>query len=433
MLGLPLLMGGVNLAEFGRITLVLFLTLLLSLASGMLASAVCRDTRAAVLVSFCVMLGLTGGLYLLAFAVSPGPGVPSTWVLLPSPIMAFVHSGAAGYDLRAGHVQYWISVGLVAAMALAQLIVTSVLLPRAGQDKDVVVKRSPKTGAFRPHRRVPLTANPFAWLVGREPLLGWPGRVVLTGLFTVWLWLFVAVLFEVPRRTPPLFIAAFCIAFGLHVIVKGLLALEASRCLSADQRSGALELLLATPLSPRAILAGQWQALKRQFAWLNAGLVLMNLAMAAMVILGRRNLDMPFDVAGLFSLFFLGGIFLLWVDFLAIVWVGMWMGLRGLRHHRAALNALGLVLMPPWIAVFLFIFLSMSSGVSPGTMMLCWAVWLGLSVASAQVAVARRKHELLHQFRRLASGDRHRRYVEVFPLWRADWETDEAVVVPPGR
>src|SRR5262249_30752973 len=67
MLGMPLLMGGTTLGEFGRMVLVLAVTLALSLAAGMLASALCEETRNAMLMSFGVMAALTGGITIVWF------------------------------------------------------------------------------------------------------------------------------------------------------------------------------------------------------------------------------------------------------------------------------------------------------------------------------------------------------------------------------
>src|SRR5205807_2027360 len=47
LLALPLLMGGVTVGEFSRVTLVLIVTLLFSLSIGMLISGFLRDTRQA--------------------------------------------------------------------------------------------------------------------------------------------------------------------------------------------------------------------------------------------------------------------------------------------------------------------------------------------------------------------------------------------------
>jgi ABC-type transport system involved in multi-copper enzyme maturation permease subunit len=404
MLGLPLLMGGVTFAEFGRMTLVLFVTLLLSLATGMMASALCRETRSALFASFCVVAGLAGGFFLVGLLARLALGGDPTWLLAPSPIMAFVASGADVYDLAGGGAQFWTSIGMVTGIAVGQLIVTSVRLPRLWQEDatDPAPCRPPEAGRIR--RQVPFAANPFEWLARRDPVIGWAGATALLVVFGIWLWLFMAVMFEPPRKAPPFFIAAFFVAAGLHIVVKGLLAVHASRRLCEDRRSGALELLLTTPLSPKAILSGQWRVLKRQFAWLNAGLVLMNLAMVAMVVTDTKQLDMPGEVSGLFALFFLGGVFLLWVDFQAIGWVAMWMGLRGLRHHRAVLHSLLRVMVPPWIAIILFVFVVMGSGIQAESMTVCWFVWISLCVVTAQVATLRRKRELLLHFRQIACG-----------------------------
>jgi len=44
------------------------------------------------------------------------------------------------------------------------------------------------------------------------------------------------------------------------------LTMEACRRFSADRKTGALELLLSTPLKVEEILRGQWRALSKQFA-----------------------------------------------------------------------------------------------------------------------------------------------------------------------
>src|SRR5262245_7602422 len=60
-LAIPLLMGGVAAAEFGRISLVLLNTLFLSLCAGMLASACCRSGRAAIIWTFLLVLLVAAG------------------------------------------------------------------------------------------------------------------------------------------------------------------------------------------------------------------------------------------------------------------------------------------------------------------------------------------------------------------------------------
>jgi ABC-type transport system involved in cytochrome c biogenesis permease component len=426
MLGLPLLMGGVSFGEFGRMTLVLLLTLMLSLASGMLASAVCRDTRAAMMASFGVMLGLTGVLYLVALLASRVMGWPkSDYLMLPSPILAFFTCADAPYGFRQGCLYFWGSITSLTGLSVVQLGLASFWLPRSWREREVDAAQITHRVAVGPQDRWLLNRNPFQWLLRRERFLPWPARLMLALLFTAWLGFCIAIPFVARNNRHEMFITAFFIAFGLHVIVKGLMALQATRRGSEDCRSGAMELLLVTPLAPAAIIDGHWQVLRQQFAWLNGGLVTINLAMVGVMVVFHEALHMPAEVVVVFSLFFFGGVILLWVDFKAIGWLGLWIGLRGLRHHRAAHNTWSRILVPPWVLVFLFFFIAAQGGVSRDTLIFCWMVWLSLSIANAHIAVSHRKSELLYGFRRLAAGDKSIAVFNALQPWSPGLNSDE--------
>src|SRR6185503_4284163 len=93
------------------------------------------------------------------------------------------------------------------------------------------------------------------------------GRAVLLGLlFALWWSLYIAALL-VPRTGGGDHYVLFCMfmAYGLHVVVKLLVAAQASNRFCEDLRSGALELLLVTPVTPEKMIEGQWRALKLQF------------------------------------------------------------------------------------------------------------------------------------------------------------------------
>ena len=90
-LALPLLMGGLTIGEFWRVTLVLVVTLYLSLSVGMVISALCHDTRAAMVGTFFTMLVVAGVLpvlwWLAALARSRAIGLD--FLLWPNPPHAF--------------------------------------------------------------------------------------------------------------------------------------------------------------------------------------------------------------------------------------------------------------------------------------------------------------------------------------------------------
>ena len=92
-----------------------------------------------------------------------------------------------------------------------------------------------------------------------------------------------------------------------------------------------------------------------------------------------------------------GGILMLLMDARSIGWLGMLMGLRKRRHHSAIFGTLAAVLVPPWVAIFLFIFVaSHGRGIQSGEMIVlilfyfagttvlnaCLTAWAQQSIAS---------------------------------------------------
>jgi len=428
-LGLPLLMGGVSGAEFVRMVLVLLTTLFLSLACGMFASAFARDTRAAMILSFALVLALTGAVLLIALLAGRAVGTTKAiWLMLPSPLLGFLRVSDVWHQFGSGAPQYWWSNCTVALIAITLLAMACRRVRHSWQESGSEPAREAKRllPAARDYSLF-FALNPFAWLTARDSFPGKWTRVFLGLLFAAWLVFYTGVYLSLPRTGPLWFVTAFCIAFGLHALVKGLMAAQATRRLCEDRQSGALELLLATRLSPSEVLGGQWHTLWKQFRWLLWALTLVNLLLV-FAVLGGVPGDMGPNVALLFSSFFLGGIVLLWVDFRAIGWLGMWTALSGIRQHRAVLNTLARILGPPWLAIFLFVAMMVSGGGSSlGTVFVCWMVWFVLSIVSARMVAVKRKRELFDGFRQLAAGDKPSPVSEKPRLWSPEWETTRAV------
>src|SRR5687768_13663191 len=103
--------------------------------------------------------------------------------------------------------------------------------------------------------------------------------------------------------------------------------MRAVRRFSEDRLSGALELLLVTPLQARDILSGQQRALQRFFGAPGAWLVLLNIALIILIHTSAA-LNMGPSDQGIFTGIFLGGILALFADSFALSWIGMEMGLR---------------------------------------------------------------------------------------------------------
>jgi len=137
--------------------------------------------------------------------------------------------------------------------------------------------------------------------------------------------------------------------FGLSLSVKFLAASEAGRRFSDDRQNGALELLLTTPLKERDIVSGHRRALWAQFRGaliFVAALFLSNLWL--MLTSHTRRFHDP-----VLPLMMIGNVVVLFTDFYAITWTGLWAGLQARQHFLGVLGTVARVLFIPWLAYFL--------------------------------------------------------------------------------
>src|SRR5262249_29129068 len=126
----------------------------------------------------------------------------------------------------------------------------------------------------------------------------------------------------------------------------------------ADQRkTGALELLLSTPLKVEEILHGQWLALRRQFF----GPVIAVLIIECLFMLACARESVPDEERVFWFSLWLGGMLMFVADLVALYWIGLWQGLTSRNPLRAIGGSLARVLVVPWIAygaVLLFVVLT---------------------------------------------------------------------------
>jgi len=250
-----------------------------------------------------------------------------------------------------------------------------------------------------------MEGSPFCWLCCQDHLarlLAWVVVVVIGGVWLCFLvagWVGRRGFFEVA------FVLSMIVAFFLHVGLKVVMALEAGRRLSEDKQSGALELLLATPLSPRAIVFGQWQALRRHFHGPMLALLIVN-AVGFWAVAIANAARLPTSGRVFFGqAFVLGGVALL-VDFYALSWVGMLMGLRSRRHNRAVLVTLARILSVPWLGVVLFVLVvTTAGGVREDDLPGYAFAWFAAGFVFSLVQATWARAELLDRFRRWASDD----------------------------
>jgi ABC-type transport system involved in cytochrome c biogenesis permease component len=341
-LAIPFFLGGVTAGEFWRMTLVLLTTLLFSLVTGLFVSAISRNGRRAFLAT---------GLIVSLFTISP---LLSGYLLegklsvsfspLPNPGHPFTLAADGRYSAAAG--DFWRSWTALVTSSAGLLAMASMLLPRTWIEqrhggnacrwpaRSEFGRRMTSTKGTRKRTRL-LAKNPVLWLAERTSL-----SPVAIGVFwsaCLGLWIFG---FSEMRKNYVPAEALFVTIYVLHGAVKCWVAWEASRRFAEDRRSGALELLLVTPLTERAVLVGWLIGLKRRFAGPIA------------VVLSLDILLWWSGTGGAWLLVMLVASGLFVADCYTLCWIGLWKGLTAKNSTQACVRTIGQVLVFPWFAAF---------------------------------------------------------------------------------
>ena len=416
-MGIPLLLGGIAPGEFWRIMIVCVNSLFFSLAIGMFCSSICRDAVKGTALAFAIILMLTGGL--------PGLGaiLVERYNLPLPPKICFITSPGYDYfmafDATRKHFAnfefFYESVLVVHLISWAALLAACVIVPRSWQDKAAGASGArwsklrrrwgqDTTEVRASFRRRLLEINPFYWLAARDSRKNFYVWFFL--LMVVGFWAWGLMVYPDDWRSSGWYVVTTLL---LHSVLKNWLASMACSRFAADRHSGALELLLATPISVCEILRGQRLALWRQFA---------GPALAVAVV------DMGFLFSGLYSsklniqdpewpLIWLAGMIIFVWDLFALGWVGMWLGLCSRNGSRAAGATLVRICVLPWLAfAFLVMCIALleeffqvpyprwfnNNGVVPVIL------WFVLSGANNLFFVRRAKRKLLAEFRTVATS-----------------------------
>jgi ABC-type transport system involved in cytochrome c biogenesis permease component len=365
-LGVPLLLGGVAPAEFWRVVLVCVNNLFLSLALGMVCSAICKDERKSIGLTLFIIALLTGGLPgivgWISSEISQGNPLYQLFkeepfaLLAPSPgFLCFTAFDSTYKNVLGAHYHwFYISLAFTHLLAWALLLVTMVILPRVWQDKAATPQTIRRREQWKlwtggpaevrlAFRRKLLEINPFYWLASRDRFK--------TALVWLWigagatLWMFGLIKARRDWLDPSVYVWTALLA---HSFFKCWLPMEASRRLGADRRSGALELLLSTPLSVHEILRGQWLALLRQFGPAAAIVCAVDFLFLG---LGLRHMG---GDRGEWTAVCLAGIVIFVCDLLTLALVAMWGSLKGRKASQAGLVAIVRVCLVPWLLMGAF-------------------------------------------------------------------------------
>ncbi len=407
-LGVPLLMGGVTGAEFARLALVLVNTLFFSLGAGMLASALCQQSRvAAAVTTMTVLLFALGipALGLLEWKLRGWQGEYRFPFLFCCPGFSYVAGVDHFFNTFVRGEFYW-SVGIVHLLGWVFLALASWQVRHRWQDQPVL-NRASTTGAgegltgndattARVFRTRLLDQNAFFWLAARPQVRVLVGWWPLVFAVVAWIWGYAkqgSDWFE-----PEVYVGT---AFLLSITIKAMIGAEAGRRVLEDRRLGAMELLLSTALTVRDIVRGQWLAMARLFLW---PVVVMYAAVLVMWIVGFREL---FGTAVHYWFWIgLGGMVMFAADAIALFYMGMWLGLSSPNPRRAFGSAVAPILALPWVCVALVMtlraFLPYELRQWIPAEKLVWWSWFGFSLLADFGYATYARCKLLSTFRDVA-------------------------------
>jgi ABC-type transport system involved in multi-copper enzyme maturation permease subunit len=345
-LGLCFLIGGVTGGEFFRVTLVLAGTLLFSLSTSMLLSALCRESAKAVYGTILLMLVMTIGLPLLASLLRPKIGIAGSVIGLPSCLFALSRTPEAVYKHTAS--VFWVSLGMNQLLSWGCLVLAGGCLPHRWQDEPTEERKTRVTGWFRREmkpslenrewRRKMLESNPVQWLASRNRRMGWKFWLLMLALLGCGLW--VAGLKSSAAVNWPVILPGI---YFFHVCLKIWMAWEATRRFAEDRASGGLELLLCTPVREESIWRGCLLHLKRKFLVPVIFLLLVDI----LVLNGQLSGTSRAGGSGEVILALLAGMALFVTDIYALSWVGLWHGLVSRNATRACIKSIIQILVLP--------------------------------------------------------------------------------------
>lgn len=375
-MAIPLILGGVQFGEFWRVVLSLAATLLWSMSLGVVVSTfgqnAFRNTGGGVLLACLLGFGIPG----LSEVLKSYQQwlVLGNWIALLSPF----HMLQTAFTTWVRPSGFWLSCGVVFLLIVTGLGLSCWRLPRSWQDVPSTAVRWSIRNLLERWRRWNLASlrlrqrllerNPFAWVACRERVssAGVMSLFVLMLGIAFWLsWLIWSA--SATQTMDDQFVLWLMTSAVLHVFLLAKVSWMASERIGSDRQTGALELLLCTPLTVGSIVRGQWRALGRQLlgpaviVLLLHGLVLY----LATVLILRLSEGIPLFWLSWQYLFahtpgprweeslallcIIGAAVVLVAHWIALGSVGMWLSLRLRQPRLAPWVALIIVGAPPWV------------------------------------------------------------------------------------
>ena len=353
LLAIPLLLGGIPVDLLIKSIATLIILLGLSLSVGMLVSSLFNHERQVIFYSIILLGFLCFGplIALLVLDIGLVSGNESLQVIILAasplgPCADIVQRGIGAFGLFSEFL-FWSSLAWSGLVALIGLIIASAVISRSWQDKPMRLKKrhaavedqvAVRTESDRSFRGRLLDQNPMAWLGVRDR-----NRLKLPWIFIaamVFMWVFNY--FSSRNRS-----IDYDVIFVQFLFINGFLkiwiiTLACSR-IAEDRRTGALELLLSTPVEVKEMVAGHRLAISLQFQRPLLIFATVQLLIFALTLAGPPEWQLQEQQ----SLLVLVTTAHLLIDFVAFSWIGLWRALVAKHLVRAIVSAFVLAMLMP--------------------------------------------------------------------------------------
>jgi ABC-type Na+ efflux pump permease subunit len=415
LVAIPFLMGGLDLVHFALTALTLFNVMFLSLAVGIFFSSFASSGRIALGLTLLFLFFITLGLPMMAREVLrvlqlADNSVPATMLRMFSPLAAII----AVMDVPSPRVKWWEYWTVMGGLhGLAWLLIlgacwrtakswrTGAESLRRTKWKERAARWHARIGRMRWRKRL-LDQSPMAWLESR----GFFEAAFLAALVCTALGIWMFEHFAGKDFWPDQGVAVGW-AVVAHYILCLWIAVQAPRRLADDKQSGALELLLCTPLTPRQIVKGCTRALLARFGTVAAIMMLLD----AYSLYFCYTQQWPYNSMSTQDIVELSlcGLLVLPLQTYTFIRLGVYQGLAQGNSLRATFKLIAKVALLPW-ALFVSFVLGMllaeryiNRWLGRFGEVFFISMWIGIHVLTCLGFLLHGNYRLKRHFRDLAS------------------------------
>ncbi len=423
LLALPVLAGGVSLAHFGSVVLFLLNVMVLSLVLGACASSCLLSSRASLALTFGVLLFLNIGLPLIGeglLKLGPRrPGAQFLYMCCPYWGLAMCLDTGVRFAPRAA---YWINLAGTQGLTLVLLVIACFRTGRYWRELPEAQlaswwhglrERSRKRhrARYAEIRRAFLEHNPVAWLEGRDRTQENVLLLLVCGVAAFCILKHTASVATWPRQDWVILWPLFA-----QYVLCLWIAIQAPRRFADDRQSGALELLLCTPLPTRTMVQGTLRLLWRRFGRPLIALVLID----GYLLYAHFNTRTSASSKELIPLYFYAAIVFAAQGY-TFARVGLYQGLVRANSLRATFTLVWALGLLPWMLFVGFLLAFDFSRrflpfVPRVTDQFAFAAWAGAHLVVFAAFLGRASWELRRNFRDLAAG-------VAIPWWKRAWHS----------